>query len=236
MEQQKEEFEEHKPWNLSYRLERQSRPSWTRQGLPELFPQFIELVNVGNNSDTHLDIGCGNGIKTVQFALAGFKTIGIDISNDGFKEARDLVHDLGLEKKCRFIKANCLNLPLKRNSIGSISDILCFTHLKFKDQGRYKKQLQKVLKDGGYILMVLFSDKDKHFHGHKVSKRYTFRFDPNNPLMEGYTHYHGMHNVHFSRKDIKTTLGKMFDIINAIEIRHPLYPHRFLWNVILRKI
>lgn len=230
------ESQEQQPWNLSYRLERESRPSWTKHGIPVLFPKFVKLVKDGyKNNNIHLDIGCGNGIKTVHFSLQGFKTIGVDISKDSFKEARELARELGLKKICKFIKANCLDMPFKDKSIASSSDILCFTHLKLKDQQRYKVQLTRVLKDGAYILMVLFSDKDEHFHGHRVSKKYTFRFNPKNPLMDGYAHYHGMYNVHFNKSDIKKTFGKSFDIIKVVNVKHPLYPHRYLWEVILRK-
>lgn len=228
---------EHQPWKLSYKLERQSRPSWTRHGLPALFTEFIELVKLNRqDDDLHLDLGCGNGVKTVHFALEGFKTLGIDASEEGFREARELVRNLGLEKFCKFIKANCLKLPIRRNSIHSASDILCFTHLRAEDQDRCKMQLEKVLTRGAYALMVLFSDKDEHFHGHKVSKTYTFQFDPDNPLMEGYAHYHGMVNVHFAKRDINRTFGREFDVVKALEVKHPLYPHRYLWNVILRKL
>lgn len=213
----------------------QARPSWSKHGLPYLFEDFIKLVKENGEQSLHLDIGCGDGIKTVNFALAGLKTLGIDISNDGFKEARALIQELRIKDKCKVIKASALKLPLSKSSITSASDILMFTHLKPKEYFRYKRQLFRTLKGGAYILMVLFSTKDAHFHGHKVSRRYTFKFDPTNPLMEGWAHYHGMYNVHFRKSDIKKTFADTFEIVRIKEIKHPLYAHRFLWSVILRK-
>ncbi|TSC63589.1 MAG: 2-heptaprenyl-1,4-naphthoquinone methyltransferase, partial [Microgenomates group bacterium Gr01-1014_93] len=171
----------------------------------------------------------------VNYALVGFRTIGIDISDDGFSEARELIKELRISKTCKVIQANCLKLPFEDSSAASVSDTLCFTHIKPKDQKKYKSELYRVLKPGGYVLMVSFSDKDKHFHGHKVSKKYTFRFDPTNPLMNGYSHYHGMFNFHFGKKEIKKAFGDSFEIIEMEEVAHPLYHHRFLWNIILRK-
>lgn len=226
---------EQQPWNLSYKISFDARPSWSRHGMPILFEEFIKLVKKENNNAIHLDIGCGDGIKTINFVLAGLKTIGADISKDGFKVAKELIKELRISRKCRVIEANALSLPFNKDSFGSASDILMFTHLKHKAYLRYKKELSRVLNDGAYVLMVLFSDKDKHFHGHKVTKQYTFRFDPNNPLMQGFAHYHGMYNAHFSRKDIKDTFSDMFEIVKIIEVKHPLYAHRFLWNVILKK-
>lgn len=226
---------EQQPWNLSYRMSLEAKPSWSRHGMPALYEEFLKLVKDNGDEGIHLDIGCGDGVKTVNFALASLNTIGIDISNTGFREARDFIKELGVSKICKVIKASCLKLPFKSSSVHSASDILCFTHLKPKDYESYKRQLYRVLKRGGYVLMVLFSDKDSHFHGHKVSKRYTFNFDPANPLMECYAHYHGMYNAHFGKRDIQKTFGDKFEIVKMEKVKHPLYLHRFLWNVILRK-
>lgn len=224
------------PWNLSYQKSAASKPSWTKHGMPALFNDFLKLVkDEGLDGISHLDIGCGNGVKTVNFALAGFQTVGIDISKDGFTEARSLIKDLGLKKNCKVMKVNALKLPFKKNSITSASDILMFTHVRGKDYPKYFRQLLKVLKNGSLALMVLFSSKDEHFHGHKVSREYEFKFDPENPQMQEFAHYHGMVNVHFGKNDIKKTFGKDFEIIKMEEVGHPLYPYRFLWNIILRK-
>lgn len=223
------------PWNLSYQMA-DVRPSWSQHGMPALFETFISLVqNSKNQHGVHLDIGCGNGIKTVNFALAGLPTLGIDISEDGFNEARKRIEDSGLTVNCTVMQSSCLSLPLEDKMARSASDVLCFTHLRPKDYGRYKSELYRVLKGGRYVLMVLFSDKDEHFHGHKVSREYSFKFDPENPLMAGYSHYHGMVNVHFDRAEIERTFKDMFEIIEMKEVKHPVYPYRYLWNVILKK-
>lgn len=224
------------PWNLSYQKSLEAKPSWSKHGMPYLFEEFIKMVkDNGDDGGLHLDIGCGDGVKTVNFALAGLKTIGVDISNDGFKEARTLIKDLGIRKECKVIKTNALMLPFSKGVFTSASDILMFTHIKSRDWKKYKKQLLRVLKNRALVLLVLFSDKDKHFHGHQVSKEYTFRYESDNQEMEGFAHYHGMVNVHFGKADIKKTFKDDFQIVKMEEVQHPLYSHRFLWNVILRK-
>lgn len=231
----KKVLKELEPWNLSYKMSVQAKPSWSRHGLPYLFNEFISLVKENGNGTNHLDIGCGDGVKTVNYALNGLNTVGIDISADGFKEARDLIKDLEIPKKCKVIKASCLNLPFAKEEFSSASDTLCFTHLKPYNYKKYKKELVRILKDGSFIMMVLFSDKDEHFHGHSVSKEYSFVFDPQNPLMQGFEHYHGMYNVHFGRSDIKKVFANNFKIVKMVEVKHPIYNHRFLWNVLLQK-
>ena len=85
----KKVLQELEPWNLSYKMSVQAKPSWSRHGLPYLFDEFIALVKKNGDGTNHLDIGCGDGVKTVNYALNGLNTVGIDISNDGFREARD---------------------------------------------------------------------------------------------------------------------------------------------------
>lgn len=229
---------EHQPWHLSYKMALEAKPSWTRHGLPALFEEFTTLVKVNHNPHQlpHLDIGCGNGVKTVNFALQGLPTYGVDLSTDGFREGRELARELRVNRRCRFIKANCLKLPFAKNFFGSTSDILCFTHLRPSHYSRYKKELKRVLKNGGYTLMVLFSKRDRHFHGHPVSSGYSFRFRPGNPLMAGYAHYHGMYNAHFDRQDINEVFAADFQLVKVRQVKHPLYQHRRLWNIILRKL
>ncbi len=231
----KKVLKEYQPWNLSYKMSFEAKPSWSRHGLPHLFDEFISLIKSSGNGTNHLDIGCGDGVKTVNYALNGLNTVGIDISNDGFKEAKELIKELKIPKKCKVIKANCLKLPFETGTITSASDTLCFTHLQEKDHQKYSRELYRVLKNGSLVMMVLFSDKDKHFHGHSVSRGYSFRFDPDNPEMAGFAHYHGMYNVHFGRQEIKKTFSDTFRIVKMIEVPHPLYDYRYLWNIILQK-
>jgi ubiquinone/menaquinone biosynthesis C-methylase UbiE len=226
---------EDKAWGKSYQKANLSKPSWSKHGLPYLFESFIDLVKKSHLDGYHLDIGCGNGVKTVNFAKAGLDTIGLDQSNRGFEKAKDLAKKLKVDKKCHFIKSDALKVPLKDQSAASISDILMFTHLKPSYWSEYEIELNRLLKPAGYLLLVLFSDKDKHFHGHKVSKKYSFKFDPRNSLMEGYEHYEGMYNTHFGEKEVKKLFPKSFKIIKMKEVTHPVYSHRKLWNVILQR-
>ena len=220
----------HQPWHKSYKKSLEVKPHWSQHGMPTLFDEFVQMVK--KQEGFHLDIGCGNGVKTVNFALQGLDTIGVDIAKDGLKEANKLIKKLDLNSKCRVVQADCLRLPKDLPKIKSVSDFLCYTHLKEAEQSLYKANLIKLLPVGGYGLFVLFSASDKHFHGHSINKRYDFQFDPNNPLMEGYQHYQDMHNVHFNEEDILRDFAK-FRVVKLIEVQHPMDNHRRLWEVIV---
>ena len=219
------------PWEQGYNIK---NTAWSKHP-PVLLKEFLELVKTSSNGSVlHLDLGCGNGIKTVEYAKNGLKTLGIDISASGIAEAKKLIGGLSLSKICQVIEASCLHLPVDENSVSSASDILCLTHFNAEEREEYLKEIYRVSVKGSYLLFELFSDKDKHFHGHPVSKSYYFSYDPKNHFMEGYAHYDGMYNVHFGKNDVEATF-KDFEIIKMKEFKHPLYDYRRLWNVILRK-
>lgn len=224
---------EHLPWIEGYKKISGGKPLWSQHGMPSVFEEFVKLVKDSKLNGYHLDIGCGDGSKTVNFALAGLKTIGIDISKDAIKRARHLINKLHLSSKCRVLKADCLDLPKNLPPIASISDILVYTHLKEDEQVRYRQIMHKIIIDGGFVLEYLFSDEDLNFHGHPVSTRYDFQFDPENLLMAGFDHYQNMHNVHYNEDTIRREFID-FKIVKLKKVVHPVQPHRFIWEVILQ--
>lgn len=230
---------ETQPWHESYKKAEEALPSWAKHGMPHLYRDFIYLARLSamqnGMNGVHVDIGCGNGIKTVNYALAGLNTIGVDISREGFSEALRSIDQLGIAGSCFLTQGSCAALPLREGVASSVTDTLCFTHLHEDDQAAYIAEVSRILRTGSPMMMVLFSDKDEHFHGHKVSRRYNFHFDPTNSLMAGYEHYEGMYNVHYGQDDIEKTFQSCFTIVNLAEVQHPVYAHRRLWNVILRK-
>jgi ubiquinone/menaquinone biosynthesis C-methylase UbiE len=221
-------IDQHLPWQISYERAGGSGASWAQHGMPALFERFIRMVR-GSTAGPHLDIGCGNGVKTAQFAPGRRRSVGVDIAFEGLRAAseRGVASDL--------LQADCVQLPFKSAAFGSASDILCFTHISRAQHGAYVRELQRILVPGGRVLLVLFSLSDEHFHGHTVSREYAFRFDPLNPHMAGYEHYAGKVNIHFDREAILDTFGSTFSIEALSESPHPLYAHRKLWNAIIRK-
>ena len=225
---------EYLPWVKGYQKSSTGdKPLWSQHGRPSLFEEFVKLINGSRLNGYHLDIGCGDGSKTVNFALAGLDTIGIDISEDAIKSARQLINELNLASKCQVSQADCLDLPKDLPPIASVSDILVYTHLKMDKQAKYRRQLKRILLNGGFILEYLFSDEDEHFHGHLISPRYDFHYDSENPLMADFAHYQNMHNVHYNEDTIRGEFAD-FKIIKLKKVIHPVQSHRFIWELILQ--
>jgi SAM-dependent methyltransferase len=215
-------------WHASYRIDGGSGASWAQHGLPALFDRF-QSMRKGSPSGPHLDIGCGNAVKTPHFARGTTRAVGLDIALGGLRTGS------GRDVAAHLLQADSVRLPFKIGAFGSASDILCFTHIPRAQQAAYVRELHRVLAPGGYVLVALFSLSDEHFHGHPIAAEYAFRFDSCNPHMTGYEHYEGKINVHFDRPAIVQTFGGAFDIEEIGEFPHPLYPHRKLWNAIIRR-
>ncbi len=216
------------PWHISYQRAGGSGASWAQHGVPALFERFVAALPETPVAP-HLDIGCGNGVKTAQFAHIGRRSVGVDIAFEGLRAASQS----GIQAV--LLQGDCVQLPLRTEAFGSASDILCLTHIPLAQHGTYVAELERILVSGARALIVLFSLSDAHFHGHPVSREYSFQFDPLNPLMTGYQHYAGKVNVHFDREAIVETFGRTFAIEVLTESVHPLYEHRKLWNIIVRK-
>lgn len=230
---------EYKPWGLSYKRATKAKPSWAKHGMPEFYLEFLNLAFPENTNGIHLDVGCGNGVKTIVMANDGLNTVGIDQSIEGFNGAERSVKELGLEERCRFIQADAtVKIPLEDRSVSSATDILMGTHLRNGDLEKYLTELKRVMQPGAPLLVVAFSLADEHFHGYPVSLEYAFDtalIDPKlEPEHDQYLHYQGMYNRHSDRADIQDRLGGHFGIMCAKEVQHPVYSHRRLWNVIMR--
>jgi cyclopropane fatty-acyl-phospholipid synthase-like methyltransferase len=202
--------------------------------MPALTEQFLELLPIGTEH-LHLDIGCSNGAKTINFARAGLRTIGLDQSEPALRAAQRLVETHGLSDSCSFVRGSCLDLTFAAGAVQSASDIMCFTHIPRSHVWRYERAIASALPPGTHLLLVLFSDRDAHFHGHPVSAEYVFRFDRDQPLMAAYAHYDGMHNVHFDERSVHNLFPATFTVAEAVEVPHPVDDHRYLWNVILTR-
>jgi SAM-dependent methyltransferase len=199
--------------------------------MPALTDRFLRLLP-NRTAHVHLDIGCSNGAKTINFARAGLRTIGLDQSVPALREAQRLAEQHGLQDSCRFVCGSCLDLTFETGAVQSASDNMCFTHIPARSGG--VRTNATALPSGGHVLLC-FSPTGTPIHGHGVTSEYVFRFDGNQPLMAGYSHYEGMHNVHFNERSVRNLFSSTFTVTEAVEVPHPVDDHRYLWNLIVTR-
>jgi ubiquinone/menaquinone biosynthesis C-methylase UbiE len=98
-----------------------------------------------------LDIGCGAGREAIFLAEAGYEVIGVDISEEGIRIAKERSHEKGLPIDWRV--GDALDIPVDSNSIDFANDRGCFHIICEEDRERYAKEIYRVLKPGGTFLL-----------------------------------------------------------------------------------
>jgi len=112
---------------------------------------------------TFLDHGCGIG-RITQYANGIFdKVIGIDISGEMIKQAKDRLPDI------RFIETDGMTIPLADNSIDLVFSYLVFQHMKNREMVEANfKEVYRILKLKGMFKVRIRTDnvdKDRWWGG-----------------------------------------------------------------------
>jgi SAM-dependent methyltransferase len=129
-------------------------PPWDL-GRPQ--PTFVRLAGQGLLTGRVLDAGCGTGEQTLLAAASGADALGVDISPLAIERARGKASARGV--KARFEVADALRLGELDLTVDTIIDSGLF-HV-FDDDGRvrYVDSLASVLRPGGHLYLMCFSDR-----------------------------------------------------------------------------
>lgn len=108
-----------------------------------------------------LDLGCGTGRNAFYLVKNGVKRV---FAIDFVQPLIEKIKSQNIQK----IKAICHDLtkpwPIKTGSIDLVIDIFCFKHqVTFKDRDFYTKELLRVLKPGGILLLSLADAADGYY-------------------------------------------------------------------------
>lgn len=103
-----------------------------------------------DSKDYVLDIGCGTGFSTKTYSKCCRKIIGMDYSDDMLLAARKNV-----EGNVIFLKGDVLKLDFKDNQFDKVISTRCLINLiNWQDQKKAIKNIHRVLKKGGYFIML----------------------------------------------------------------------------------
>lgn len=95
---------------------------------------------------TVLDYGCGNGENTLPLVTRGARVIGVDVSNDLLRLARQRLLLHGALEGATFLAGSAHDLPLPDDSVDVVLGIAILHHLDLKLAAR---EVHRVLKPGG---------------------------------------------------------------------------------------
>ena len=123
----------------------------TRKADPFLFSQMEKLLAPGHGNK-YLDIGCGTGNYTIEFAKKGYDFIGVEPSEKMLETAR--VRHQGISWK----KGRAESIPLDDESVDGVLASLTLHH--WKDLGQGMKEVYRVLKPHSHYV-IFTSDPDQ---------------------------------------------------------------------------
>ena len=110
----------------------------------ELLKQFAKSVGTGNRV---LDLGCGPGHTTAYLNSLGLKPVGVDLSPEMIAKAAELFTNVD------FAVGNFFQLAEEDNSAFGILAFYCIVHLRKDQLINAFKEMFRVLKTGGVLLV-----------------------------------------------------------------------------------
>ena len=119
-------------------------------------PVFVDAAEQITGSV--LDAGCGTGDNSLFFADRGHKVTGIDFLEHPIAEAKRKAQKRGLP--ATFLVMDALHLDDIPEVFGSVIDCGLFHVFSDDDRSRYVEGLASVVKPGGRLFLLCFSDRE----------------------------------------------------------------------------
>ena len=138
-------------------------PPWDL-GRPQ--PAFVRLAEQGLLIGQVLDVGCGTGEQTLLAASSGAEALGVDVSPLALEQARGKAAARGIPAAAggqigtaRFEVADALSLGDLGLSFDTVIDSGLFHVFDDDSRARYVASLASVLRPGGHLYLMCFSDR-----------------------------------------------------------------------------
>jgi len=133
-------------------------------------PQKALLDVAEQISDSVLDAGCGTGDNALYFASIGQKVIGIDFLEEPIQRAKRKAAERGLNVV--FLVKDALTLTDWSERFDSVIDCGLFHVFSDEDRKKYVAGLATILKPGGRLFLLCFSDDEPGTQGpRRVSQK-----------------------------------------------------------------
>jgi SAM-dependent methyltransferase len=142
-------------------------PTWD-VGRPQ--GALVRLAASGLIVGTVLDAGCGTGENALHLAERGHPVVGVDFAAAAIERAAAKAADGGLPVE--FLVADALDLAALGRTFDTVVDIGLFHTFSDAERPRYVAGLGAVLRPGGRLFMLCWSDRNPFGRGpRRVSPR-----------------------------------------------------------------
>jgi SAM-dependent methyltransferase len=139
-------------WDSAYRG---APPPWD---IGRAQPVVVEIADAGGFRGDVLDAGCGTGENALFLASRGLVVTGVDWSPLAIERARAKAAERRLS--ARFDVADALDLASLDRSFDGVLDCGLFHTFDDHDRARYVASLAAVVRPGGVLHLLCFSDRE----------------------------------------------------------------------------
>ena len=101
-----------------------------------------------------LDHGCGKGRHSTYLAKKGLEVHALDIAETALEVLRKKVDEEKLEDNLKVVKCDIKELQFPDEYFDAVVSINVINHGKWKDVKQYFKEIKRVLKPGGLIMVI----------------------------------------------------------------------------------
>lgn len=141
-------------------------PPW-EIGRPQ--PSIVAALAATPPGGALLDVGCGTGENALHAAGLGFRVLGVDVAARAVEQAIRTAAERG--SAARFRVHDALRLAELDRTFDVAIDSGCFHALSDDDQERYVAGLHAVLRPGGVLHLLTFSEHEPEWGGPRRLRR-----------------------------------------------------------------
>lgn len=206
-------------WDREYKTQKLLSPSNVPHADVVRFTRWLkkEKKKAGEPLDMEevsvLDLGSGTGRNSFYFAEQGAKATGFEFSPTALAMAQKIAAhgELTIDYRLQDIGRS---FPLPDASVSLILDVTSSNSLSDQARAVYLKEMNRVLKPGGYVFLRALS-----FEGDAHAKELVKRFPGSDP--DTYVHPDlGIVEKVFSRDSLHATYAPYFDLLFIEKIQH----------------
>lgn len=121
-----------------------------------------------------LDVGCGYGRDCIYLARTGFDVVGIDVSAEALRLARDWANSDGL--KIDFMHMDITDNSFEDSRFDTVIMFNTFHFMLEKVREKSISEIYRILRSGGLFVQAMFSRREKGFGQGREVEANTFEF------------------------------------------------------------
>ncbi len=142
---------------------------WPETGPTPQVARLVKKLGSGRGRRA-LDLGCGEGRHTILLARTGYEVTAFDLEPLALKKARAALRRSGLKAVDK--AGNALDPGFDDGAFDVVLDYGCFHHVVTRDWPRYRRQIARILKPGGHLILSVFSMKFRHHPGERRTRNW----------------------------------------------------------------